>query len=121
MDISQLAQTAITAILPFLTKGGEAMAQESGKSLFQWIKNLLTQKNKQKELDPLKNEADQFRQQGRLEMTLEDILREQPDLCNELKTLLENHQPIAANTYNKNINNGTIQDVRDVRLGDNYN
>ncbi len=83
----EIAAAAIAALVPYLAKGGEKIAEEAGGSLFNWIKDKLTGKKKEKELEALQANPTDARQQGRLEAAIEDVIAGDEGLARELEVL----------------------------------
>lgn len=121
IDITTLTASAVSVLIPYLMKGGEALSEEAGKSLWSWLTEKFTARNKQRDLDAFKKTPTDQRLQGKVEAGLEDILRENPDLINDMEKMLKefqnNQSSIIQNS--KNINAGTINAGGNVTIGDN--
>ena len=120
IEYTELASIAITTLVPYLTKGGDAISAEVGKNLYSWIKEKLSLKNRQKDLEALNNKPEDPRVQGRLEVALEEILKENRVLVIELTKLVNAAKGETGNTViGTNINTGTITAGGSVIFGNN--
>jgi len=92
MDFGMIASEAITAIAPFLVKGGEALAAGVGNELWELIKKpFQTEKDKAIINQFEKNPADP-KTQGKLEMKLSDLLEANQDVADRINFLLSDAQ-----------------------------
>lgn len=120
LDIAILASSAVGALVPYLIKGGEAIAGEAGKNLFTWIKEKLHLVKKEKDFALLQEKPDDAKTQGRIEVILEDILLNNNNLVQELSQLVEKAQNQNISTIaSKNVVNAPITAGRDAIVGDN--
>lgn len=119
IDIALLASIAISTLVSLFKKGTETISGEASKGLYQWIANKLAAKNKQKDLEALKNNPDNQRLQGKIETSLEDIIMKYPSLIEELSKLIEAAKKEAVSISNKNIVSGSISAGGSIIVGDN--
>ncbi len=121
IDIAILASSAVTAITPYLVKGGEEIASEAGKNLFSWLKDKLSLSNKEKDLKALQANPTDPKTQGRMEIILEEILSKNSTLLPELSKLVENAQTETnvSISNSKNVITGNITSGGYSIVGDN--
>lgn len=100
IEIATLATTTVTALVPFLTKGGEELTKGAAGDLWKWVKSKFSEKGKENALQVLENKPDDAKQQGKVEGVLEDILTEKTDLLAELTALLTAAKAEQINTTN---------------------
>jgi hypothetical protein len=92
MDITLLATAAVSAVAPYLAKGGEEMAKGMGKDLWELIKKPFTSEKEQKLVGQLEENPGDAKLQGKVEGKLEELLEENPDITAQLQDLLEKMQ-----------------------------
>jgi len=120
IDIAILASGAVSALVPYLIKGGEAIAGEAGKNLFSWVKEKLHLVKKEKDLNSFLQNPEDAKIQGRVEVILEDLLSNNKVLIDELSKLTERAQEETTNIVgSKNVVNAPISSGRDTIVGDN--
>jgi len=113
MAISTLAAAAVSALVPFLVKGGEQIAENIGEDLWKLVKSKFTGDKAQKKLDKLKEKPEDKEIQERVKHELMDELEDDPDFAGQLQAILEK-LPQAAKSNVQNISgerNIGIQDV----------
>jgi hypothetical protein len=115
MDLALIAGAAIGAITPYLTKGGEALAEEAGKSVWELIKKPFTSDKDKALIGKLEANPADPRTQGKVEQKLEDLLEQHPEIAEQLNGLLvelgqgtQVHHNTATTTGDGNI---TVQDA----------
>jgi hypothetical protein len=119
VDIVTLSAGAISVLAPYLKKGVESIASESGKGLWKWISEKFKKGDREKDLEALKQKPDDARLQGKAESILESILRDNPTLVQELVKLMEPlKDELTVITNSKNVNTGTIRSKGNVIIGD---
>ena len=87
IDPASLAAAAVAALIPYLTKGGEELAQGIGKDLWELIKKPFKSDNKK--LEDLRNNPEDTKIQGKVEGKLEDMLAEDHAFAATLRELLD--------------------------------
>src|SRR5688572_7720914 len=94
MDLTTIAAAAGVALVPYLVKGGEKLAEKAAEEGFEqrhkiWglVKGLFTEDD-MITLNLFEQEPSDARIQGRFEMKLEDKLRENQEVAKELEQLL---------------------------------
>jgi Tfp pilus assembly protein PilN len=113
MVISTLAAAAVSALVPFLVKGGEQIAENAGEDLWKLIKGKFTGDKAQKKLDKLKEKPEDKEIQERVKHELIDELEGDTDFAQQLQAILD-QLPQAAKSNVQNISgerNIGIQDV----------
>jgi len=89
MDITTLSALAVTTIAPYLVKGGESIAEESGKSLWSWLTKWFEKEDEKPILDKLAKKPNDAETVGEVKATLKGILKGNEDLVSELTALVE--------------------------------
>jgi hypothetical protein len=119
IDIALLAASTVTALVPYLAKGSEAVASEAGKSLWHWLGDKFSPQHKQK-LDALKESPEDPRVQGKVEGAIEDLLTENGSLTQELSALMTAAKESTISVINsKNTVVGNIHSGGSITIGDN--
>jgi hypothetical protein len=121
MDITTIAAAMISTLVPYLVKGGEKLAEKITEEGFEQrdkIWNLTKRLFPEDELTLLnlfaENPTD-AKTQGKIEGKLEDKLQANPEIAQELTSLLK-QIPAEMKTNSINIQgnyNQVIQDIRD--------
>lgn len=100
MDPATLATMTVKCLAPFLTEAGKAVAKRVGDAatdkavqLYQFLKTKLTSPGASEALVKLEKTPDDTDRQTLFRLTLKDILRENPQLCDELRALLKELAP----------------------------
>ena len=94
MDFATLATAAVTAAVPLLQKGGEAISTGVGKDLWELIKKPFKKTGDEASVQQLEQQPGDARLQGKVEGKLEELLKQDPELAAELGALLK-PMPIA--------------------------
>lgn len=89
MDIATLSALAITTLTPYLVKSGEAIAEESGKGLWNWLGEWFHSKGEKPVLEKLAQNPKDAETIGEAKATLKSILKENDTLIGELTALVE--------------------------------
>jgi hypothetical protein len=102
IDPATLATTAVTCLVPFLTEAGKAVAKRVGDAatdktvqLYNFLKTKLTSPGASEALTKLEKTPDQTDRQTLFQLTLKDVLVDDPQLRDELAALLEALAPEA--------------------------
>jgi hypothetical protein len=125
MDFATLASMTISAIVPFLIKGGEEIAQGIGKDLWALIKNPFQTEKDKSLIKQLEEKPDDQKLQGKVEIKLSELLEAYHDVAQQISSILpkaqeeskklslliKNSKNVVA--FNKIVTNG------DFRVGDN--
>lgn len=121
MDFTMIAAGVITALVPYLAKGGEKLAEKIAEEGFEqrgkiWdmTKSLFLEDNLTL-LNLFEQNPADAKTQGRLEIRLEDKLQANPEIAKEFETLLK-QLPAEKKTNSVNIQgneNKVVQDVKD--------
>lgn len=83
-----IANSALTILMPYLTKGGEAISTGIGKDLWEFIKKpFISEKDKIK-LEKLKNNPEDADLQAWLKVEMKETLEKNPELVEKLKEIL---------------------------------
>jgi len=82
------ASIIISAVLPFLKKGGEAIAGGVGRDLWELVKRPFQSESEKRTIEELEKSPDNTRLQGKVEGKLKDLLIENPDIAEEISALL---------------------------------
>src|SRR4051812_21233320 len=119
IDISVVATGTVTALVPYLRKGIESFTGEAGKTLWKWLEEKFTARNKRKAIDELKEKPDEPIVQKNAVAALEEVLSENPNLKTELQQLVEAAKKEFISIRNsKNINTGTVNAGGNIIIGD---
>jgi hypothetical protein len=119
MDFITLATGIITALVPYLAKGGEKLAEKIAEEGFEQRSKIwemakgLFQEDELTLLNLFEQNPTDERIQGKLEGKLEDKLKANPKIARELDALVKQiPAEIKTNTINiTGDNNKTVQDV----------
>ena len=125
MDFATLASMTISAIVPFLIKGGEEIAQGIGKDLWALIKKPFQTEKDKSLIKQLEEKPDDQKLQGKVEIKLSELLEACHDVAQQISSILpkaqeeskklslliKNSKNVVA--FNKIVTNG------DFRVGDN--
>lgn len=124
MDITTLTTTIITALTPYLAKGGEKLAEKLGEKaaeegfeqrgkIWQLVKSLFTQ-DELILLNLFADNPEDVKTQGKLEGKLEDRLKDNPEVAHMLVELVRQVQALEKNNpVPKNESNIENKEIRD--------
>lgn len=121
MDFTMIASGVITALIPYLKKGGEKLVDKAvdegfaqrGK-IWEMTKGLFLEDNLTL-LNLFEENPDDAKTQGKLESKLEDKLQAKPEIAREFESILK-QIPGEMKTNSVNItgdNNKVAQDIKD--------
>jgi len=121
MDFTEIAAGVITALVPYLAKGGEKLVdkmvdegfEQRGK-IWEMTKGLFLEDNLTL-LNLFEENPNDAKTQGKLESKLEDKLQANPEIAKEFESLLK-RIPVEMKTNSINIQgneNKVAQDVKD--------
>ena len=119
MDFAMIATGIVTALVPYLAKGGEKLAEKLAEHGFEQRAKIwetakgLFQEDELTLLNLFAENPNDERTQGKIEMKLEDKLKANPKIAEELDALVKQiPAEIKTNTINiQGDNNKTVQDV----------
>lgn len=109
MDISIIA----AAVLPYLVKGGEKIAQEVGADLWELLKRPFTKEKDKQLLTKLENNPEDGSAKPVATYKIEEVLEEHPELAEKLQDVLKQYPSVVK--HNQQVihgnDNNAIQDV----------
>lgn len=121
MDFTAIAAGVVTALVPYLAKGGEKLVDkvvdggfEQRSKLWEMAKDLF-QEDELTLLNLFEENPNDAKIQGKLEGKLEDKLKANPEMAGKLDSLVK-QIPAEIKTNSINIqgdNNKTAQDIKD--------
>jgi hypothetical protein len=121
MDFTAIATGIITALVPYLAKGGEKLVDkvvdegfQQRSKIWEMTKDLFLEDNLTL-LNLFEQNPDDARTQGKLESKLEDKLQANPEIAKQFESLLK-QIPAEIKTNSVNIqgdNNKVAQDIKD--------
>ncbi len=88
MDVTFIATAVMTALSPYLAKGGEEIAKTVGKDLYAKIKELFSNEDDDKKLLQATEKVNNGSEKLAVEKRLNAILQEDPEALKELTSLL---------------------------------
>ena len=97
MDMSIVAAQAVGFLIPYLVKGGEAIASGLGKDLWELIKKPFHSDREKKIVEDVQRQPEDLEQHGMLKLKLAEKLEENPMLLQELMALMVKLQAGAQN------------------------
>lgn len=103
MDITTLVRTATDYLVPAIPPIGTAIAEGIGADLWNFTKRVFSLKKKENELELLQAAPQDARQLGKIEYILEDAVKEEESLLEELTALVE-----AAKAQQNTTKNNTV-------------
>jgi len=115
MLVELLASSAISAVIPFLTKGGEAIASGVGKDLWDLIKKPFKSPDEKVIVKQLTEKPEDHESQKAAAKKLYELLQEHPDIARQIEILLEKNPTIIIQNIQGNGNIG-IHDVKDSNI-----
>lgn len=88
MDFAIIASAAISAITPFLVKGGEEISKGAGKDLWELIKKPFKSDKDKAIISEFEKMPDNSKVQGRVEVKLSDLLEADEETAEHISALL---------------------------------
>jgi len=88
MDFAIIASAAISAITPFLVKGGEEISRGVGKDLWELIKKPFQSDRDKAIIAELEKKPDDPKVQGKAEVKLSDLLEADEETAEHISALL---------------------------------
>lgn len=135
MDITTLIRQAIEYAIPAIPAIGEGVTSGVGSDIWNFFKKTFSFKQKENELEILQKDAQNIRQQTKVELILEEALKNDETLLIELKALVEmakaqkpnidnsikvsgDHNNIIQNVKGSTINFGNVTNTHHNGTGD---
>jgi hypothetical protein len=121
MDFTMIAAGVVTALVPYLAKGGEKLAEKAAEEgfaqrgkLWEMTKGLFLEDNLTS-LNLFETNPTDAKTQNKLESKLEDKLEANPEIAREFESMLKQiPAEIKTNTINiQGDNNKIAQDIKD--------
>lgn len=112
MDFAIIASAAVSAITPFLVKGGEEISKGIGKDLWELIKKPFQSDKDKAIIAELEKNPDDLKVQGKVEVKLSDLLEADEETAEHISALLPRAQEEAKRVTI------LIQDSKNVVAGD---
>lgn len=106
MDYDAIAKAALTAVLPYLALGGQEFSKSVGKDLWELIKKPFKLDKDKKIIEELKQNPDDQKIQGKLELKLSELLEEEPEVAEDLNKYLKG--------VKEEINTNIVKDSKNV-------
>jgi hypothetical protein len=117
MDFASIAGMALTALTPYLVKGGEEIAQGMGKNLWEFIKKPFVKDRDKALVEKLEKDPGDEETRGAVKYKLSEFLEDNPGFAKELDDLLKRMPAPSEQKTNIQTVSGTdnkaIQDVKD--------
>lgn len=121
MTLPELITTTVATVTTALSMGGTEITKAASKDVYNWVKNLFTSQDKAHALEVLEKKPDDTREQIRVEVVLEEILKQNTQLIPELTALVEAAKAEQINNSNNTShvqgnNNNVIQGVNNSHI-----